>query len=101
MTITLNPDEIYTIKLTSGEELVAKVLKVQDQWITVSNPLSVAPGPQGMALMPAMFTQDPRSEPQINTATITVWAPTDSTVRSKYLEATTGLRVPDKKLVLG
>lgn len=101
MTIKLENDQIYTLKLTSGEELVAKVLSVTDQWITVSNPLSVAPGPQGMALMPAMFTQDQRAEPQINIATITVWAATDSTVRSKYLEATTGLRVPEKKLVLG
>lgn len=101
MKIDLSKDEIYTIKLTSGEELVAKVLSVTDQWIQVSNPLSVAPGPQGMALMPAMFTQEPRAEPQINISTVTMFAVTDGAVKSKYLEATTGLRVPDKKLVLG
>lgn len=101
MKIDLNTDEIYTLKLTSGEELVARILSFSDHWIRVSNPLSVAPGPQGMALMPAMFTQESRAEPEINIATVTMFAVTDSAVRSKYLEATTGLRVPDKKLVLG
>lgn len=99
--MTFSKDEIYTIKLTSGEELVAKVIGIGDGWLTISSPVSVAPGPQGMALMPAMFTCDPRSETQLNISNITVYALTDGSVRSKYVEATTGIKVPEKKLVLG
>lgn len=99
MNFTLNT--VYSIKLTSGEELVARVTKVDGHNITVQNPLSVAPGPQGMGLMHSMFTADPDSEITLNSNTITMAAPTDSSVKSKYVEATTGLVIPDKKIIMG
>lgn len=94
-------DEIYTIKLTSGEELVTKVIGINADWLTVTSPVSVAPGPQGMGLVPAMFTCDPKSQVQININNITLYAATEGGVRSRYVEATTGIRVAEKKLVLG
>jgi hypothetical protein len=94
--------EVYTFKLTSGEELVARVqTDIEDGWITIENPVSVTPGPQGMALMPSTFTGDPGSDPQLNISNVTFFARTDNNVKTKYIEATTGLRVPERKLVLG
>jgi hypothetical protein len=37
----------------------------------------------------------------LNTSTITVYSETDEDIKMKYLEATTGIKVPEKKIVLG
>jgi hypothetical protein len=92
--------EIYTIKMTSGEEAVVKILDERPQEIDVGDPLSVAPGPQGMGLVPSLFTADHSKPITINTNTIMARALTDESVRVKYIEATTGLRVPAKKILV-
>jgi hypothetical protein len=101
MQITLKTDEVYTFKLNSGEEMVAKVKQAGGDWIFIHDPVSVAPGPQGVGLMPTMFTANPESETRLNTNSIAVVAETDDSVKTKYIQATTGIAVPDKKLILG
>ena len=101
MQINLKPDEVYTFKMNSGEEVVAKVKQAGGDWILVHDPVSVAPGPQGMGLMPSLFTANPESETRLNTNSIAIVAETDDTVKTKYIQATTGLAVPEKKLILG
>jgi hypothetical protein len=94
-------NEVYTLKFTSGEELVCKVLVSDEESITVSQPLSVAPGPQGIGLMPSVFTADPQQNMEINTRNICLMAITDESVRTKYIQATTGIQVPEKRMILG
>lgn len=97
----IKPNEVYTFKLNSGEELIAKVLEIRPDWLVIEAPVSVAPSPQGMGLVPSMFTANPDQNVQINKNSVAFFAETDESVKSKYLEATTGIRVPTKKLVLG
>jgi hypothetical protein len=94
--------EVYTIKLNSGEELIAKIKPSasSDGYVTISNPVSVAPGPQGMGLVPSLFTVNPDSTIKLNTLSIAVFGLTEENVKAKYVEATTGLKIPDKKIVL-
>lgn len=100
--MTLEVGKIYTFKMTSGEEMVAKYTsEVVGNYINVSDPVSVAPGPQGMGLVPSLFTANPDQSVTINTNTIAMYAETDEAVQAKYIQATTGLAVPDKKLILG
>jgi hypothetical protein len=99
--IALKTDEVYTFKLNSGEEMVAKVKQAGGDWILIHDPVSVAPGPQGVGLMPTLFTANPESETRLNTNSIAVVAETDDGVKTKYIQATTGIAVPDKKLILG
>lgn len=93
--------ETYTFKLTSGEEVVGKVTGVEDHLISLKDPVSVAPGPQGLGLIQSMFTADPKDPARLNINNVTIFALTDDSVKVKYIEATTGLVVPDKKLILG
>jgi len=95
------PNQVYTFKLTSGEEMIAKVIASAQPWITVENPVSVAPAPQGMGLVPSSFTADPREKMKLNINCVTLCAPTDESVCNRYIEATTGLKVPDKKILVG
>lgn len=99
--MTLNVGEVYTFKLTSGEEVVGKVTAVDDHIVSLHDPVSVAPGPQGLGLMQSMFTADPKDSARLNINNVTIFALTDSSVKAKYIEATTGLVVPDKKIIMG
>ena len=100
--MTLEVGKVYTFKLNSGEEVIAKYSsEVTGDYISVSEPVSVAPGPQGMGLVPSMFTADPKQSMTINTNSIAMYAETEDNVKMKYLEATTGITVPSKKLILG
>jgi len=92
---------VYSMKLNSGEELIAKVIEANESFISVEEPVSIAPGPQGMGLVPSIFTADPKGIFRLNTNSVSVFAETEDAVKMKYLEATTGIKVPDKKLILG
>jgi hypothetical protein len=95
-------DEIYTFKLNSGEELVGKVTKVEDSFIYLQEPVSIGPSPQGgLGLVPSMFTYNQRIPVRLNTYSVALAAETDENVRAKYVQATTGLTVPEKKVILG
>jgi len=101
----MKENEVWTFKLSSGEEVVAKVIKSdsdqQGSFYMISEPVSIAPGPQGMGLVPSMFTADPKASVRLNTNSISLSSPTEENVKMKYLEATTGISVPSKKLILG
>lgn len=101
MQIALEHNQVYTFKMNSGEEMVAKVKMSGSDWITVEEPVSIAPGPQGMGLVPSLFTADPKEEIRLNTNSVSLVSKTDDSVKMKYLEATTGIKVPEKKLILG
>jgi hypothetical protein len=100
-TNTLTPGNIYTFKLNSGEELVAKIVDAGRDTFSVEHPVSIAPGPQGMGLMPSMFTANPTKLIQLNINSVALVAETDETVAAKYIEATTGITIPGKKIVMG
>jgi hypothetical protein len=99
MTITIG--EVWTFKLTSGEEVIGKVTAVEEHLISLKDPVSVAPGPQGLGLMQSMFTADPKDPARLNINNVTIFALTDESVKAKYIEATTGIKIPDKKLIMG
>lgn len=99
--LALQTNEVYTFKMNSGEEMVAKVKQAGGDWLILEEPVSIAPGPQGMGLVPSLFTADPKEQIQLNTNSVSLVSKTDDSVKLKYLEATTGIKVPDKKLILG
>jgi hypothetical protein len=100
--MTLEVGKVYTFKLNSGEELIAKYSnEVAGNYIAVTDPVSVAPGPKGMGLVPSLFTANPDQSVTINTNCISMYVETDDSVRMKYTEATTGLQMPDKKIIMG
>jgi hypothetical protein len=97
----LTPGSIYTFKLNSGEELVARWNPVGSDHYEIEHPVSIAPGPQGMGLVPSMFTADLSKSIQLNINSVALVAETDGAVAAKYIEATTGISVPDKKIIMG
>lgn len=101
MQLIAEPGQVYTFKLNSGEELIAKVKMAGGDWIEIIDPVSVAPGPQGLGLVPSMFTADLGADIKLNTSSVAIYALTDDSVKMKYIEATTGIKVPEKKILVG
>jgi hypothetical protein len=101
MNIELELGKVYTFKLNSGEEMIAKVTDSAGNWLTIQDPVSVAPGPQGLGLVPSMFTGDLKEPIRLNISSVAFYALTEDGVKIKYIEATTGIQVPEKKLILG
>lgn len=101
MKLAIEIDKVYSFKLNSGEELIGKVHLQHDNIVELTEPVSVAPGPQGLGLVPSMFTGDRHTTVSLNTNNVALFALTDEEVRMKYIQATTGIKVPEKKLILG
>lgn len=101
MKLLLTQHHVYTFKLNSGEELIAKVVDSGGDWLVLGEPVSIAPTQQGMQMIPSVFTAEPKSDFRLNTNSIALYAETEDAIRMKYLEATTGIKVPDKKIILG
>ena len=100
--MTLEVGKVYTFKFNSGEEMIAKVsCEMTGNYISVDEPLSVAPNAKGMGLIPSLFTSDPSLSVTINTNSIAMYCEAEDSIKMKYLEATTGIKVPDKKIILG
>lgn len=93
----------YTLKLNSGEELIAKVVDVftEEHTIKITDPVSIAPAQNGMQMIPSMFTAAPGLLVTLNTNSVAMHAETEDSVRMKYIEATTGIKIPEKKIVMG
>ena len=83
--------EVITIKLTSGEELVAKLVEDQVMHYKLAHPMVIAMSPNGPALMPYLFTVDPSKEVRIAKSVVTVAEATDKMFADQFIQQTTGI----------
>lgn len=83
--------EVVTIKLTSGEELVAHLVEERDDFLKVARPLVLTSSQQGIGMVPYLFTVDPEKTIKLNKSTIVVLEPSDKDSASQYTKATTGI----------
>ena len=96
----LSNNNVYTFKMTSGEEIVAKVVEQTSSEIFIENPVSVTPTQTGMGFVPSVFTIGKDIQVQINTVAIAMAALTDENIKMKYIEATTGIKVQSSKIIV-
>ena len=52
----------YTMRMGYGEEIVAKITAFDSSTYTISKPVAVVPGQQGIQLMNSLFTADPEAD---------------------------------------
>lgn len=83
--------EVITLKLTSGEELVAKLAEETDSYYKLSKPMVIGMGQKGPGLMPYLFTVSPEREVKLLKMTVTVAEPTDKQFADQFIESTTGI----------
>jgi hypothetical protein len=83
--------EVITLKLTSGEELVAKLVEDGAAYYKLKNPQVIGMGPKGPGLMPYLFTVNPDKEIKLSKTTVTVAEATDKAFADQFIQSTTGI----------
>jgi hypothetical protein len=83
--------EVITLKLTSGEEIVAKLVEDGPIYYKLSRPMVIAMGAKGPGLMPYLFTVNPNTDVKLFKTTVTVAEATDGDFAKQFLESTTGI----------
>lgn len=86
--------DVISIKLVTGEEVVAKFIEETDTAITVDKPMTLQLGPQGMGISQFMLTMDMDSKVTISKQNCLVIAPTRKEMSDQYIQGTTGLAMP-------
>lgn len=89
----ISQGEIVTIKLTSGEELIAKLVEENAKGYKVSKPLVLSMNSQGMGMMPYLFTANPEKEITIFASAVCVITNADKQFADQYIQGTTGIRL--------
>lgn len=84
--------DVVSMKLTTGEEVLARFKEDTDTDIIVSKPLCVVVG-QGIGLAPYAFTMPEDGNFPINKDHIITMVIADKKVTSEYIQHTTGLSV--------
>ena len=85
--------EVITLKLTSGEEIVAKLSEETDSYYKLSRPMVIGMGQQGPGLMPYLFTVSPEKEVKLLKTTVTVAEATDKSFADQFIQSTTGIKL--------
>lgn len=83
--------DIVTIKLTSGEELVAKLVEETAVSIKVSKPVVLTANKDGIMMVPYLFTVSHDKHVSIAKGTVTVFELTDAPAAKQFIQATTGI----------
>jgi hypothetical protein len=83
--------EVITFKLTSGEEIVAKLVEDGPMHYKLSRPMVIGMGEKGPGLMPYLFTVAPDKEIKLSKSTVTVAEATDKVFADQFIQSTTGI----------
>ena len=97
----IETNTIYTIKLITGEELVTKIKSMTDQHYVVDYPITTMVSPQGLQMVPSLFSADLSQEVCINISSIAMISHTREDVSNSWIEATTGIKPVTKQIITG
>jgi len=81
---------IVTVKLNSGEELIARFETEDEDILNISKVRAIAQGQTGIGLIPWMVTSGSATI-SINKATVVAYTQTDEAIAKSYLENTTDI----------
>ena len=83
--------EVITLKLTSGEELIAKLVEDGPVYYKLSRPMVIGMSPKGPALMPYLFTVSPEKDVKLNKGVVALAEATDKEFADQFIQTTTGI----------
>lgn len=99
MTPKLN--EIYTFKLSTGEEIVARLVSQDEQGLLIEHPILCVLSPQGLQMMPGLFSADLGKKVRLNNHSWAMIAETRDDIRNSWIQATTGIAPVSKQIITG
>lgn len=96
------PGEIYTFKLITGEEIVARIHagNLVDGY-EIEHPILCALTPQGLQMMPGLFSANLDKIMLLNNSSWAMIAETRDDIRNSWIQATTGIAPVSKQIITG
>ena len=92
---------VYTFKLLTGEEFVAKIIEINADYMLVEHPILTVISQQGLQMMPALFSANLDKTVRLNNASWAMIAETRDDVRDSWIQATTGIAPVRKQIITG
>jgi hypothetical protein len=94
-------NQIHTFKLLTGEEFVARVLEINADHMILESPIMTVLSPQGLQMMPALFSANQDKTVRLNNSSWAMIAETRDDVRDSWIQATTGIAPVRKSIITG
>lgn len=85
--------DTVSFKLTSGEEIIARLDAEDDKFYTLHKPMVMIVQQQGMGLAPFMFSVSPDAKFNLQASSVACIAKTEKEIASQYTQQTTGIAV--------
>ena len=99
--MNIETDQIYTFKLNTGEELVAKLTAINADHLLIQHPILTVLSPQGLQMMPGLFSANMERNVRLNNSSWAMIAETRDDVRDSWIQATTGIAPVRKQIITG
>ena len=97
----LETNNIYTFKLNTGEELIARIVEIAPDHMIIEHPILTVISQQGLQMMPGLFSADLGQNVRLNNASWAMIAETRQDVRVSWIQATTGIAPIRKQIITG
>ncbi len=99
--MNLELNTVYTFKLNTGEELVAKLTKIEPDYLEIDHPILTVISQQGLQMMPGLFSANLDKTMRLNNHSWALIAETRDDVRDSWIQATTGIAPVRKQIITG
>lgn len=86
----ISAGETVSIKLITGEEIIARLEEETAEHVKVSKPLTVSLGPQGLGMIPFMFLSGAETI-KLQMSHIVAMCPAKKDAADQYIQGTTGI----------
>jgi len=85
--------EVVTLRLTTGEEIICKLVEDTATNVSISKPMVLSMGQQGLGMMPFIFTVHPDKNVKLAKASVVMMEATDKQFADQYIQSTTGIKL--------
>jgi len=85
--------EVVTIKLTTGEEVIAKYVEENEKGFKLSKPMTLSMGPQGVGMIPFAMTVDMEKDIVLSHKAVVMVESTEKQFADAYVQNTTGIKL--------
>lgn len=87
----ISAGSVVTLKLVSGEEIIAKYVEESLDSIKISKPMSLSMSPKGLGMMPFAFTVGGDKDISVFKTAVIMISVTDKQFADQFIQSTTGI----------
>jgi hypothetical protein len=98
--MNLESNKVFIFKLITGEEIVARVEELHQDFLVLSHPITMVVTQQGLQMMPSLFSANIEANVQLNKNSISMATDPREDIADSYRQATTGISVPPRKQII-